>query len=153
MLWLHYILLWVNGKKQFNKNTSVRSSSYVNFFSCSTIAHGSHTSSIPDHLFHFSGRVIFAAVWWPKPRNWWGWKKPSLSITSVFSLMTLPGQFTGCLCNRGEKWKGLGEKETISWGLLNLAWIPFCPNGWSDKAPAFPSWFCILRICLSKVKS
>lgn len=80
-------------------------------------------------------------------------KKPSLSIAAVFSLMALPGQFTGWLCNWGDKWKQLGEKETNSWGLLNLAWIPFCPNGWGDEAPAFPSWFRILLICISKVKS
>lgn len=54
----------------------------------------------------------------------------------------------------GTNGRGWGKKkQSINWGLLNLAWIPFCPNGWGDKAPAFPSWFCILLICITIVKS
>lgn len=37
--------------------------------------------------------------------------------------------------------KGLRGKGTISWGLLNSAWISFYPSGWGDKAPAFPSLY------------
>lgn len=87
----------------------------------------------------------------PNQANGEAEKKPY--ITSVFSLKTLPGQFTGWFCNWGDKWKGLGEKETISWGLLILAQTAFCPNGWDNKAPTFPPSFCVLLICISKVKS
>lgn len=45
----------------------------------------------------------------------------SLSMTPVFSLMSLPGLLTLWLHSWGNKWKGLREKETISWQLLNLA--------------------------------
>lgn len=64
---------------------SVRSLSYVGFFSCSTISYGSPTSSFSD-LFHLSGRAIIVKVWCPKPRNWWGWEKLSLSMASVWWL-------------------------------------------------------------------
>lgn len=60
----------------------------------------------------------------------------------------------GGRATEGTSGRGWGKKRnSISCGLLNLAWIPFCPNGWGDTAPAFPSWFCIPLICISKVKS
>lgn len=114
----------------------------MGFFSCSTIACGSPTSSFPDRFFHLSGRAVIVQAWCPK-RGTGEAAKSSPFLWYPFSVW--------CPCQDCSLWeqrtqlrgqvKGLREKGTISWGLLNSAWISFYPSGWGDKAPAFPSLY------------